>query len=173
MQTKPILAMVMASMMIVPLALADSGKGKDGNGSGGTSGVANADVRLIAKMLPTNSQDPLFEGHVVRRTQGTARDEFEARVEVPVSLLSGRDPADVHPDLLLTGAIQCVMVLDQVDLVTGVAEYKTSLRSRNGVTVNRAGSCNVQGIPNVFAGNSASVDFGNNNTLQGQFIAKR
>ncbi|THJ24912.1 MAG: hypothetical protein CAF45_003745 [Nitrospira sp. CG24E] len=176
MQTKPILAMAMVSMMIVPLALAESGKGKNGNGGGSTTGVAGTDTRLIAKMLPIpgGQQDPLFEGHVVRRTQGTSRDEFEARVEVPESFFG----ANGHPDSvsldLVANTIQCVMVLDQVNQVTGVVEYKTSIRSRNGSTaVNRAGSCNPQGIPNMQVGNSASADFGNGNILQGRFNPKR
>ncbi len=169
MQTKPILAMAMVSMMIVPLALADSGKGKNGNGGGATT---NADTRLIAKLRPTDPtiQEPLLEGHVVRRTQGTARDEFEARVEVPINLLGAVMPDEL---MLVAGSATCNMVLDKEDLVTGVAEYKTSIRSRNGaVPVSRAGSC-TPAIPMVNANETASVTINGAITLQGQFITKR
>ena len=177
MQLKPIMVVALASLVLVPYAFADSGKGKSGSGGGATQGSANGGVRLIAKMTPApgSIQDSLFEGHAVRRTQGTARTEFEARVEVPLNLING-EPADLNPTLQLTGAglILCTMVLDQVDDVTEVAQYKTSIRSRNGNVVNRAGSCGLPGvptIPDVQIGNSASVAIGNN-VLQGTFVTK-
>ena len=175
MQMKPMMVIALASVVLVPFTYADSGKGKGGSGVGGTPGLANGDVRLIAKMTPVNSQNSLFEGHAVRRTRGTAREEFEARAEVPLDLLGTVDPADINPDLMLAAnTIHCTMVLDQVDAITGVAQYKTSIRSRNGNVVNRAGSCGSPGaptIPDVQAGHSASVAIGDN-MLLGTFVTK-
>ncbi len=157
-------------------SFASSGKGRDGSGQGGANTVAGSETRIVAKMVPTVGQDQLFEGHAARRTQGT-RDEFEARVEVPLSFLGQTDPADLHPDLILAGgAIHCMMVLDEVESVRGIAEYKVSVRSRNGVPSNRAGSCGLPGtppaVPSVNAGDSASVTIGEV-SLQGTFAAKR
>lgn len=180
MRANRLLMATMAAMFVMTVvpqtgSFASSGKGRDGSGQGGANTVAGGETRIVAKLVPTISQDQLFEGHAARRTQGT-RDEFEARVEVPLSALGQTDPADVHPDLLLAGAIHCTMVLDQVEPVLGIAEYKVSVRSRNGVTSNRAGSCGLQGtppaIPSVNAGDSAFVTIAGE-TLQGTFAAKR
>lgn len=181
MRTKRMLMVTVAAILFTPVvfttgSLASSGKGRDGSGQGGTNAVSGSETRIVAKLLPTLSQDQMFEGHAARRTQGT-RDEFEARVEVPLSALGQTDPADLHPDLALAGgAIHCTMVLDQVETVLGIAEYKVSVRSRNGVTSNRAGSCGVQGtppaVPSVNAGDSAFVTIVGE-TLMGTFAAKR
>ena len=172
MQTKRMMmAVVLFSTVMVPLAFAESGKGSAGTVTPGTPSAT--DIRLIAKMIPVTTQDPTFEGHVARRTSGVARDEFEARVEVPLALLGGVDPADIHPDLVLAGAVHCTMVFDEIEPVAGVAEYKVSIRSRNGIVANRAGSCGaVPAIPAVNAGDSASVVIGGD-TLHGTFVAKR
>lgn len=168
-----VMAATLASMMVSPSAFADSGKGKSGTAGTVTPGAPSVtDARLVAKLIPTTSQDSTFEGQAARRT-GAARDEFEARVEVPLALLGEVDPADVHPDLVLAGAIHCAMVFDEIEPVSGVAEYKVSIRSRNGVIVNRAGSCGaVPAIPAVNAGDSASVAIGGD-VLHGTFAAKR
>jgi len=179
MRTNTMMSAVCLSLLLVPLAAVESSHADSGKGSGNAAGaaVANAnDVRVLAKLTPANSPEPAFEGHAARRTQGTSRDEFEARVEVPLTRLGDVDPADIHPDLVLAGAIHCAMVFDSVEPVAGVAEYKVSIRSRNGIVANRAGSCGVTGtpasIPNVKAGDSASVAIGGD-TLQGTFAAKR
>ncbi|MFO0706345.1 MAG: hypothetical protein U0412_05790 [Nitrospira sp.] len=171
--TRMMMAVALASMVLVPTVFAESGKGKTGTAGTATPGTpSTTDVRLVAKLVPTTSQDPTFEGHAARRT-GAARDEFEARVEVPLALLGEVDPADVHPDLVLAGAVHCTMVFDEVEPVTGVAEYKVSVRSRNGVITNRAGSCGaVPTIPAVNAGDTASVSIGGD-VLHGVFAAKR
>lgn len=168
-----VMAAALASVVLAPAAFADSGKGKTGTAGTVTPGTPGiTDTRLVAKLIPTTSQDPTFEGHAARRT-GAGRDEFEARVEVPLALLGEVDPADVHPDLVLAGAIHCTMVFDEIEPVSGVAEYKVSIRSRNGVIVNRAGSCGaVPTIPAVNAGDSASVAIGGD-VLHGTFAAKR
>ena len=170
----------MAAIVFMPVvfqagSFADSGKGRNATGNGGTGTVAGSEIRIAAKLVPTVGQDQTFEGRAARRTQGT-REEFEARVEVPLSALGETDPADIHPDLVLAGAIHCAMVFDQVETVLGIAEYKVSVRSRNGVTSNRAGACGLPGtppaFPNVNAGDSASVTIAGE-TLQGVFAAKR
>jgi hypothetical protein len=169
--THMLVAAVLTTVVMAPVAFADSGKGK--GGTGGTTGTASVtDTRLVAKLRPVTSQDSLFEGHVARRTNGGGRDEFEARVEVPQALISG-DPADLQPILMLSNGIQCTMVFDEIEPVSGVAEYKVSIRSRNGVIANRAGSCGaVPTIPAVNVGDSATVAIGGD-TLQGFFAAKR
>jgi hypothetical protein len=168
--TRTMLAVTVATVAMAATAFADNGKGKSSTTTPGAPSIT--DVRLVAKLTPTTSQDPTFEGHAARRT-GAARDEFEGRVEVPLALLGDVDPADVHPDLVLAGAIHCTMVFDEVEPVTGVAEYKVSVRSRNGVITNRAGSCGaVPTIPAVNAGDTASVAIGGD-VLHGVFAAKR
>lgn len=165
-----LVATALTAFVMAPAAFADSGKGK--GGTGGTVTPGGTDTRLVAKLRPVTSQDSLFEGHVARRTSGGGRDEFEARVEVPQALISG-DPADLQPILMLSNGIQCTMVFDEIEPVSGVAEYKVSIRSRNGVTVNRAGSCGaVPTIPAVNVNDRATVDIVGD-TLQGFFAAKR
>lgn len=179
MQMNRIMRAMCLSVLLVPVVAVESSHADGGKGNGtaasGTSISVN-DVRVIAKLTPANSPEPTFEGHVARRTQGASRDEFEARVEVPLTRLGEVDPADIHPDLVLAGAIHCTMVFDSIEPVAGVAEYKVSIRSRNGIVANRAGSCGVTGtpasIPNGKAGDSASVAIGGD-TLQGTFTAKR
>lgn len=175
MQTKHMMmAAALASIILAPAAFAESGKGKDGTAGTVTPGSPSAsDSRLVAKLIPTTSQDATFEGHAARRTNGASRDEFEARVEVPLALLGAADPADIHPDLVLAGAIHCTMVFDEIEPVSGIAEYKLSIRSRNGVVTNRAGSCGaVPTVPAVNPGDTASVAIGGD-TLHGTFAAKR
>lgn len=169
--THMLVAAALTAVAMAPAAFADSGKGK--GGTGGTTVTSSVtDTRLVAKLRPVTSQDSLFEGHVARRTNGGGRDEFEARVEVPQALISG-DPADLQPILMLSNGIQCTMVFDEIEPVSGVAEYKVSIRSRNGVIANRAGSCGgVPTIPAVNVGDSATVAIGGD-TLQGFFAAKR
>jgi hypothetical protein len=165
-----LVAAAVTTLVMAPAAFADSGKGKGGSGGSATSSMT--DTRLIAKLRPTNSQDPLFEGHAVRRTSGGGRDEFEARVEVPQTSLTG-DPADLQPILMLSNGVQCTMIFDEIEPVSGVVEYKVSVRSRNGVTVNRAGSCGATPtLPAVTVGDSAMVEIGGD-TLHGPFAAKR
>lgn len=178
MRTNTIMSALCLSVLLVPLAAVEFSHADGGKGNGTVAGATASvnDVRLFAKLTPANSPEPGFEGQAARRTQGTSRDEFEARVEVPLTRLGDVDPADIHPDLVLAGAIHCTMVFDSIEPVAGVAEYKVSVRSRNGVVANRAGSCGVTGtpasIPNVKAGDSASVAIGGD-TLQGSFAAKR
>lgn len=178
MRTNMIMRALCLGVLLAPLAAVESGHADGGKGSGTVAGAATNvnDVRIIAKLTPANSPELGFEGQVARRTQGTSRDEFEARAEVPLARLGDVDPADIHPDLVLAGAIHCAMVFDSIEPVAGVAEYKVSVRSRNGIVSNRAGSCGVTGtpasIPNVKVGDSASVAIGGD-TLQGTFAAKR
>ena len=168
--TRTTLAITLAAVAMASTGFADSGKGKSGTATPGAP--SPTDVRLVAKLVPTTSQDQTFEGHAARRT-GSARDEFEGRVEVPLVLLGDVDPADVHPDLVLAGAIHCTMVFDEIEPVSGVAEFKLSVRSRNGVITNRAGSCGaVATIPAVNAGDTASVAIGGD-VLHGVFAPKR
>ncbi|TKB75214.1 MAG: hypothetical protein E8D46_03595 [Nitrospira sp.] len=171
-----LVAAALTAFVMAPAAFADSGKGKGGTGgtvTPGTSGVA--DTRLVAKLRPVTSQDSLFEGHVVLRTSGGGRGEFESRVEVPQTLL-GPDPDNLQPILMLSNGIPCTMVFDEIEPVSGVVEYKVSIRSRNGVIVNRAGFCGAVGasptIPVVNLNDRATVDIGGD-TLQGFFAAKR
>lgn len=166
-----LIATAVATVVMAPAAFADSGKGKGGSGGSATSGVT--DTRLIAKLRPIpTSQESLFEGHVVRRTSGGGRDEFEARVEVPQDLLQGVDQEGLQPTLTLASG-SCMMIFDEIDTVSGVVEYKVSIRSRNGVTVNRAGSCGpTPMLPAVNVNETATVDI-NGNMLQGTFAAKR
>jgi hypothetical protein len=171
--TYMLVAAALATVAMAPAAFADSGKGK--GGTGGTTGTASVtDTRLVAKLTPMNGQDSMFEGHVASRVNGTARAEFEARVEVPVTMFTG-DPPD-HLTLMLPNGVQCMMVFNEIDQVSNVAEFKLSIRSRNGVPVNRAGSCGVVGapptIPVVHDRESAMVTVGAD-TLQGVFAAKR
>jgi hypothetical protein len=93
-------------------------------------------------------------------------------VEASQTLL-GPDPENLQPILILSNGIQCTMIFDQIEPVSGVVEYKVSIRSRNGVTVNRTGSCGAAPtVPTVNVGDSATVEIGGD-TLQGFFAAKR
>ena len=135
--TYMLVAAALTAVAMAPAAFADSGKGK--GGTGGTTGTASVtDTRLVAKLIPTNGQDSMFEGHVASRVNGTARAEFEARGEVPVAMFPGDPPYQLT---LVLPNVQCMMVFDEIDPVFNVAEFKLSIRSRNGVPVNRAGSC--------------------------------
>lgn len=167
--THMLVAAALTAVAMAPAAFADSGKGK--GGTGGTVTPGGTDTRFVAKLRPMISQDSLFEGHVVLRTSGGGRGEFEARVEVPQTLL-GPDPDNLQPTLMLSNGIKCTMIFDEIEPVSDVVEYKVSIRSRNGVTVNRAGSCEGTTLPAVQDGVSATVAIGGD-TLHGVFAAKR